>query len=78
MLNMFRIKLVSDVYGIDDHSPIYQSLEQARKVAIRMLHIYHGQVRVEIYQMLDARSRNRRLVESMGSAEGGREKKLNQ
>jgi len=68
MINMFRIKLISNVSGIDDKSPIYPSLEQARKVGLTMLTIYHGKVRVEIYQMVDRESHQRRLVETMGTA----------
>ena len=58
--------MISNTFGIDDHSPLFLSLEQARSVAQRMLEIYHGNIRVEIYQMLDLQFRDRRLVETLG------------
>lgn len=66
---MFRLKLISYSFGIDDKSPIYPTLESARSVADIMLHLYKGRVRVEIYRVTDFRSYQRQLVEAMGSPE---------
>lgn len=68
-MNMYVIKLVSNAFGIDDKSPIYPTQEQARKIGLLMLSLYHGRVRVEIYQILDLQTHKRRLVETMGSQE---------
>jgi len=59
--------MISNAFGIDDKSPIYPTLELARIVSQRMLQIYHGRVLIEIYQVIDASSHQRRLVESIGS-----------
>ena len=67
--NMYRIKVISNAFGIDDHSPIYMSLDDARKIAQRMLLIHNGKIRVEIYQILDLHLQTRRLVESIESSQ---------
>jgi hypothetical protein len=63
---VYRLKMVSNVFGIDDKSPIYPTLESAREVAQLMVNLYHGKVRVEIYQIVDANTHQRRLVETLG------------
>jgi hypothetical protein len=59
--------MISNAFGIDDKSPIYPSIESARAVAGSMLRIYHGKVRVEIYQVIDVTTHQRKLIESIGS-----------
>ena len=66
---MFRLKMISNAFGIDDHSPLYPTLEQARDAARVMLRMYRGKVKVEIYQVLDLRTHKRKIVESIGSQE---------
>lgn len=64
---MFRLKLISYSFGIDDKSPIYPTIELARDIARIMLRLYDGKVRVEIYKVTDFRSHQKHLVESFGS-----------
>lgn len=66
---MFRLRLVSYSFGIDDKSPIYPTLELARNIAQCMLTLYKGRVRVEIYKVTDFRSNVKQLVEALGSPE---------
>ena len=66
---MFRLKLISYSFGIDNKSPIYPTLELARNIAQTMLHLYKGKVRVEIYKVTDFRSNKSQFVESIGSPE---------
>lgn len=66
---MFRLKMISNAFGIDDKSPIYPTLESARSIAMLMLSIYHGKVRIEIYQITDSSTHKRRLVETIGSVD---------
>jgi hypothetical protein len=62
---MYKIKVISNVFGIDDHSPIFMTLDDARRIGQRMLLIHHEKVRVEIYQVLDLHTHSRRLVDTL-------------
>jgi hypothetical protein len=66
MRTIFKLKLISNVFGIDDRSPLYPSLEHAQTVARRMLALYQGNLLVEIYQMTDMQTGKRNLVDSIG------------
>jgi hypothetical protein len=67
MMQLFRIKTISDIHGADDNSPFYPTIELARQMAQVMLTIHQGKTTVEIYQMLDAQLHKRRLVEIVSS-----------
>ncbi|TDR76684.1 hypothetical protein DFP86_110110 [Paludibacterium purpuratum] len=66
---MYRLKLISNTFGIDDKSPIYPTVESARNAAQVMLRLYRGKVKVEIYQVIDLRTHQKRVIESIGSPE---------
>lgn len=63
---VYRLKMISNAFGIDDRSPIYPTLESARQVAQLMMRIYRGQVKIEIYQVVDQETRQKRVVETIG------------
>jgi hypothetical protein len=67
MMQLFRIKTISDIHGADDSSPFYPSIELARQMAQVMLTIHQGKTSVEIYQMLDTQLHKRRLIEIVSS-----------
>lgn len=66
---MFRLKLISNTFGIDDKSPIYPTVDAARDAAKVMLRLYRGRVKVEIYQVLDLRTHQKRIIETIGTQE---------
>ncbi|MBV8045587.1 MAG: hypothetical protein JO171_00415 [Paludibacterium sp.] len=66
---MYRLKLISNTFGIDDKSPIYPTADAARAAANVMLRLYRGKVKVEIYQVLDLRTNQKRVIETIGSPE---------
>lgn len=60
---MFRLRLVSNHFGVDEKGPLYPTREQAVAVARWMLDIHPYPVRAEIRQFVDDRFRHTRVVE---------------
>jgi len=63
---MYRLKLFSNLFGVDDRGPMHPTHEEARKAAQRMLMIHQGRVRIEIHRIIDLRTRKTEKVEEMG------------
>lgn len=60
---MFRLRLVSRHFGVDEKGPLYASREEAVKAAQLMLRIHSYPVRAEVRQFVDDRFRQTRVVE---------------
>lgn len=59
---MFRVRLISDYFGVDEGGPIHATREDAVRAAQLMLGIHPYLVRAEIRQFVDGRFRQTRLV----------------
>lgn len=59
---MFRVRLISDYFGVDEGGPIHATQEDALRAAQVMLRIHSYPVRAEIRQFVDDRFRLTRLV----------------
>ncbi|RMC94368.1 hypothetical protein EAY64_15540 [Aquitalea palustris] len=62
---MYRLRLISRDFGVDDSGPWHSTHEQARKAAKLMYLLYKGEVRVEIHRVVDLRSRKMEKVEEL-------------
>lgn len=60
---MYRLKLISEQFGVDDSGPLHPSQEQARRAALVMWNVYRGQLRIEIHRVVDLRSRKTEKLE---------------
>lgn len=49
---MYRLKLISEQFGVDDSGPLHPSQEQARRAALVMWNVYRGQLRIEIHRVV--------------------------
>lgn len=61
-LAMYRLRLLSSHFGIDEKGPLYTSREAALNAAQLMLRVHSYPVRVEVIQFMDASLRETRLV----------------
>jgi hypothetical protein len=59
---MFRVRLISDYFGVDEGGPIHATQEDALRAAQVMLCIHSYPVRAEIRQFVDDRFRLTRLI----------------
>lgn len=59
---MFRVRLISDYFGVDEGGPIHATQEDALRAAQVMLRIHSYPVRAEIRQFVDDRFRLTRLI----------------
>ena len=62
---MYRLRLISRDFGVDDSGPWHSTHEQARQAAKLMYLLYKGEVRVEIHRVVDLRSRKMEKVEEL-------------
>ena len=60
---MFRVRLISDYFGVDEGGPIHATQEEALRAARLMLSIHSYPVRAEIRQFVDERCVYTRVVE---------------
>ncbi|OWY39021.1 hypothetical protein CEK28_09020 [Xenophilus sp. AP218F] len=68
---MYRLKLISPDFGIDDRGPLHPSREQARRAAEWMLAAYKGRVKVEIHRVVDLRINKTEKLEELRLLEEG-------
>jgi len=61
---MYRLKLISPDFGIDDTGPLHPTQEQARKAAELMLHVYKGRLRAEVHKV-DLKTRTSEKLEEV-------------
>jgi len=61
------LRLVSNVFGIDDSGPLHPTREHAIQAARVMLHIHRHPLRAEIRQYLDTQMRRSKIVEVLES-----------
>jgi len=59
---MFRVRLISDYFGVDEGGPIHATQEEALRAARLMLSIHSYPVRAEIREFVDERFRLTRLI----------------
>jgi hypothetical protein len=52
---MFRVRLISDYFGVDEGGPIHATQEEALRAARVMLSIHSYPVRAEIREFVDDR-----------------------
>jgi hypothetical protein len=52
---MFRVRLISDYFGVDEGGPIHATQEEALRAARLMLSIHSYPVRAEIREFVDDR-----------------------
>lgn len=62
---MYRLRLISPEFGIDDSGPWHSTHDQARKAAKLMYIVYKKQIRVEIHRVVDLRTRKMEKVEDL-------------
>ena len=62
---MYRLKLISEQFGVDDSGPLHPCQEQARRAALVMWNVYRGQLRIEIHRVVDLRSRKTEKLEEL-------------
>jgi len=62
---MYRLRLISPDFGIDDTGPLHSTHDQARKAAKLMHLLYKGKVRVEIHRVVDFRTRSTEKIEAL-------------
>ncbi|RXZ44784.1 hypothetical protein EBB06_02480 [Crenobacter cavernae] len=63
---MYRVKLISPVFGVDDAGPLHPGVSEARRAAHLMLALYQGRVRAEIHRVIDLRLKQSECVEVIG------------
>ncbi|UTH76520.1 hypothetical protein [Chromobacterium sp. IIBBL 290-4] len=61
---MYRLKLISPDFGIDDSGPLHPTQEQARWAAELMLHVYKGRIRAEVHKV-DVKTRKSEKLEEV-------------
>ncbi|KIA81401.1 MULTISPECIES: hypothetical protein [Chromobacterium] len=61
---MYRLKLISPHFGIDDKGPLHPTQEQARQAAELMLRVYRGNVRAEVHRV-DVKTRKTEKLEEV-------------
>lgn len=61
----YRLRLVSPLLGMDESGPLQSSLDRAREVAMNMIDLYQGKIRVEIRRVVDVRLRKTEWVETI-------------
>lgn len=61
---MYRLKLISPDFGIDDTGPLHPTQEQARRAAELMLHVYKGRLRAEVHKV-DLKTRTSEKLEEV-------------
>jgi hypothetical protein len=59
---MFRVRLISDYFGVDEGGPIHATQEEALRAARLMLSIHSYPVRAEIREFVDDRFVLTRLI----------------
>lgn len=64
-MSLYRLKLISPLFGVDDAGPLHPSVDAARAAARLLRRLYHGRVRVEIHRVIDLRLRRSECVEAM-------------
>ncbi|POZ61082.1 hypothetical protein [Chromobacterium alticapitis] len=61
---MYRLKLISPHFGIDDKGPLHPTQAQARQAAELMLQVYRGNVRAEVHKV-DLKTRKSEKLEEV-------------
>ncbi|WP_159874855.1 MULTISPECIES: hypothetical protein [Aquitalea] len=62
---MYRLRLISPEFGVDDSGPWHTTHDQARKAAKLMYLLYKKEIRVEIHRVVDIRTRKMEKVEDL-------------
>lgn len=62
---MYRLKLFSRRFGVDESGPLHPTLEHAQRAAHVLLQAYHGDLKVEIRRVVDLQLRRSELVQTM-------------
>jgi len=62
---MYRLKLISPRFGIDESGPLHPTLQHAQRAAQTLLLVYGGEIKVEIRKVLDLHLRRSELVETL-------------
>ncbi|AXE30416.1 hypothetical protein DK842_11210 [Chromobacterium phragmitis] len=61
---MYRLKLISPDFGIDDNGPLHPTQEQARRAAELMLLVHKGRLRAEVHKV-DLKTRTTEKLEEV-------------
>ncbi|QEL57667.1 hypothetical protein [Chromobacterium paludis] len=61
---MYKLKLISPNFGVDDRGPLHPTQEQARRAAELMLRVYRGNVRAEVHKV-DLKTRKTEKLEEV-------------
>lgn len=67
---MYRLKLISPRFGVDESGPLHPTLEHAQRAARILLQVYGGDIKVEIRKVLDLQLRRSELVETVAGEKG--------
>lgn len=62
---MYRLKLISPRFGVDEKGPLHPTLQQAQRAAQILLQVYGRDIKVEIRKVLDLQLRRSELVETL-------------
>lgn len=65
---MFRLRLISPLFGVDETGPLHPSQKQAHEAALKLLKVYHeGELKIEIRRVVDFHWQKSEIVEIVGS-----------
>jgi hypothetical protein len=66
---MYRLRLICPLLGEDETGPLHPTLERAREVAIYLIDLYRGRLKVEIRRVVNLRLKKSELVETIEAFE---------
>lgn len=64
---MYRLRLISPLLGVDESGPLQTQLETARQVAVNLINVYQGKLKVEIRRVIDLRLKQSEWVETIAA-----------
>jgi len=58
----YKVKVVSEVFGVDFNGPLHPTEDHARRAAQTLLAVHSGKIVVEIHKLLDEQLRHSEVV----------------
>ncbi|MCW3478218.1 hypothetical protein OL229_01400 [Neisseriaceae bacterium JH1-16] len=58
----YKLKVVSDVSGVDFNGPLHPTEEHAKRAAQTMLAVHSGKIVVEVHKLLDPQFKQSEVV----------------
>jgi hypothetical protein len=65
---MYRLRLISPIFGVDETGPLHPNQKQAQEAALKLLKVYHdGDLKIEIRRVVDFHWQKSEIVATVGN-----------